>query len=142
VILSLIEDNETIDDYMRNSDDLHIDMGSPGYGFEGFDEDAAIDAFHEEYDVEKRFRDALGEDGVLKFEQEKSDHKLYMDERTRLADQIRSKFKDVSPAVRQELQEADQAFRNGDHAPFVKAVKAVIPDAFPFAPPVEEPVSA
>lgn len=141
-VLELIDNNNSLYDYKHEDNDAReVRMGEPYNGFNDFDEKGAIESFHDEYDVEKQFREALGDEGVAQYEAEMAEKKRYMDERTRVADEIRSKFKDASPAVRKELQDADWAFRQGDYTPFVKMVRAVIPDAFPFAPE-EEPVTA
>lgn len=140
-ILQLIGDNESLDDYKRYNDDRTVRMSEPNYGYDGYDGKAAIEDFHDNYDVDKEFRAAVGLNGVAKFEKEKADDKLYVDERQRLMDEIRSHFSDASPAVKQELKAADQEFRNGNYEPLVKMVRGVIPDAFPFAT-VEEPVAA
>lgn len=140
-MVELIDNNETPDDFASDNEDLEIKVSSPYYGFSDYDKKGAVESFGEEYDVDQKFAESFGEEGIAQFEQQKALKNQYMEERSRLADEIRKKFADVSPEVRQELKDADHEFRQGDYAPFVKMVRAVIPDAFAFAP-VEEPEMA
>lgn len=132
-IMELIENDNSLDDYHRYHEDRDINMRQPYNGWSDYDEKAAIERFDEEYDIDKKFAEALGPEGVAAFEQEKALEQQYKDERSRLRDDIYAKFKDASPQVKEEVNKADREFRSGNYEPLVKMVQAVIPDAFPFA---------
>jgi len=108
-------------------------------GGDGFDRKAAIEAFHESYNVDKELTKALGEDGVKAFHDEKATAKRYKEEYRRVIDDLRAALKEATPEERQRVMGLDAEFKDGKYAPFVEWARTIVPDAFTFPEPEAEP---
>lgn len=138
-VVSLVDNGQSLKDYWDDdSTERTIEMSEPYYGFQDFDEEAAIERFKEEYDVDKEFRETLGDEALKEINQRYARADQYKAERKRLSQLIREMEVNSDRETSSALWAAERSFNQGDYAPLVRMVRAKDPSAFPFAPAAEE----
>ena len=139
--LDIMNDDNYFDGYDNYvPDDYKIEVSRPYRGWDDFDEKGALESFENEYPIDQKFRDTLGDAAVKQFEAQKELDKQMKQEWSRVIDTLRRTLADEPRGSerRREAENAQRAFMHGDYDDLVGLVRQVDPDAFSFYHPEEQ----